>query len=1493
MQFVGALAYNNSIWTPYTLSGGTYWQPAANWGWGQIVSPNANFTTWSWTQKSCTGQPVWYDYTFYNYYDSSGVAHPIAANGNGLTLTNYPSSGANCPGGDSNLWYDTVALPDGSGYTLYFNTTTQGAGAKVYAASGDWSLVYPQGAALSGTIYDPNGNQESWDSTAGTYTDSLGITALSTNSGSNTVTYTYTGPNNTQANVTVWYTQMNVGINFGCPGNNGYWMQPYLPTSITLPDGPSNVYTFTYEPTPGLPGYTTGRLASVTLPSGGTISYTYSGGPNGITCADGTTPTLKRTLDPGNGATKQVWTYQHTENTSTTWSTTVTDSTSAANVTNFSFVIGSNGNAYETERTIYQGSSTLMETVDTCYGASIPCVTTPITAPISNQTVQVTLPGLSPAKTYTKYNPNGLPTEVDEYTYGPTLVRQTLTTYDTALNSSYIYDRPQQVQVVDSGGTRAQTTYTYDGNGNLKTETRSTSGSATISRSFSYGLNGAAPGVLNSATDFDGHTTSYSNFQCNGAFPGTITAPNNLTTNENWDCNGGVITSVTDPNNETTTYSYDSLWRLIETQYPDGGNVSTAYYYQPTYTDTLTALNSSTNREDIVGLDGLGRISYTELASDPQGATYVGTTYDAVGRVASITNAYRGSSPPSNSTTQYSYDPLNRLTAIVRPDGSTVATSYPAACATSTDEAGKVRTTCSDALGRISSVNEDPNGLNYQTTYTYDALNDLTAVSQSGQTRTYAYDMLGRMTSATTPEANYNTRYLSYTTSGGSVCSGDPSAVCSRIDERSITTTYAYDSLNRLTSKTYSDGTPTATLSYDQSSVNIGSWPSGTLTNTLGRLTEAVTTSGGSVQTAAVYSYDPMGRPTHYWQCTPGVCGTGSPWEASYGYDWAGDIQSWIHPAQFTITNQISAAQRITEVDSSLSDSYHPSVLAQNISYTPWGALSSLTNGCASPSGPCTKTVESYAYNNRLQPAQIQLGNNSNSSAFYSLTYNYSSQGVPQGCYITSQASGNNGNVMGYTYTDIQNGGLSHTAIYAYDSVNRLACAQATGNSTYNITFDYTHDGSSGQYGNMHCTAAAGTCNTTLAFNASTNRINTTGYGYDLAGDQTQGGGISYQYDAEQRVTGANNSGSAWTATYNALGQAVQGTWPSGPVDVLWDPNGTWLGYTGGGVWNATVNLGGRALAYVVPGAYTSFMHANALNSTTMETPYNGGTPVSDMLYYPQGQIWQDPQAQDYQFAGAFYMDWLTSADVTPNRFYRYDLGRWLTPDPAGVSAVNPSNPQTWNMYAYVTNNPTTLNDPSGLCGCGGGSAFGSGGGGGGGCGGGYGGGGGGGGGRGQPPQVLPIPGAPTVSVPGGSFPNPFTTGDQPPGPVDTIVDWLPLPPWAPTPPGTGGGGGGGGACSQFASSVVGCDVGGGGAPVGAASSPRNVASCRCTLERFGGLTRYTGCTYHCSCEDGSFGDVTFSCSFKARQAFSSCPDALTGCYTLGRERIHCDDFCN
>ena len=55
----------------------------------------------------------------------------------------------------------------------------------------------------------------------------------------------------------------------------------------------------------------------------------------------------------------------------------------------------------------------------------------------------------------------------------------------------------------------------------------------------------------------------------------------------------------------------------------------------------------------------------------------------------------------------------------------------------------------------------------------------------------------------------------------------------------------------------------------------------------------------------------------------------------------------------------------------------------------------------------------------------------------------------------------------------------------------------------------------------------------------------------------------------------------------------------------------------------------------------------------------------------------------------------------TPNREMNEYQGRWLTPDPAGLAAVDLTNPQSWNMYAYVNNNPVSASDPSGL-GCGG-----------------------------------------------------------------------------------------------------------------------------------------------------------------------------------------------
>ena len=51
--------------------------------------------------------------------------------------------------------------------------------------------------------------------------------------------------------------------------------------------------------------------------------------------------------------------------------------------------------------------------------------------------------------------------------------------------------------------------------------------------------------------------------------------------------------------------------------------------------------------------------------------------------------------------------------------------------------------------------------------------------------------------------------------------------------------------------------------------------------------------------------------------------------------------------------------------------------------------------------------------------------------------------------------------------------------------------------------------------------------------------------------------------------------------------------------------------------------------------------------------------------------------------------------------FREYSIqGRWPSPDPAALTAVDPSIPQSWNRYAYVDNSPCNSIDPAGLDTC-------------------------------------------------------------------------------------------------------------------------------------------------------------------------------------------------
>lgn len=56
--------------------------------------------------------------------------------------------------------------------------------------------------------------------------------------------------------------------------------------------------------------------------------------------------------------------------------------------------------------------------------------------------------------------------------------------------------------------------------------------------------------------------------------------------------------------------------------------------------------------------------------------------------------------------------------------------------------------------------------------------------------------------------------------------------------------------------------------------------------------------------------------------------------------------------------------------------------------------------------------------------------------------------------------------------------------------------------------------------------------------------------------------------------------------------------------------------------------------------------------------------------------------------------------DYFDARYYASSMGRFLSPDPAGVRAIKLANPQTWNWYAYTLNNPLRYTDPTGMYTC-------------------------------------------------------------------------------------------------------------------------------------------------------------------------------------------------
>lgn len=548
--------------------------------------------------------------------DATGAQHAINLN----YTVNYGA----CGFGQS---MSSATTLDGSGYTVVATPNgTNPPNFAVYDRSGNQVTGAPPGST-AGRVTDPDGVQMSWSLQYGgngmittTYTDTLGQTVLiATYAGCRSVacggpnlpdTYTYFDANGTQRTVQVNYTTYPQRTNFGCSliveRNFG---NVYFPTSVVLPDG--ETFTLSYEPTPGFPGSFTGRLAQLTLPTGGYVAYSYSGsGGNGMNCNSNYMSTITRTVNDGRGQTSQ-WTYVPSPVLDNYGNYTVTETDPASNTITYHFHLRSQ-HSVQTEKTIADSHGNVSTTIicynglNTSQSACIAPQTNANFALVTQTDVYTSLGSGTPALVETIYDYNSAFTAGDVVTvkrwnagtYPPSgSPLSTRTTTYANINGAtcgstmqYIRDHPCTSTTTNSSGASvAQTKYTYNSGGHPTQTQNWVGGSTFLTFSAAYNTNG----TIATSTDANGQVTSYAYNGaggCNNLLPTSITAIVNgvtLTTAYTWNCFGGVVTSTTDANGQATNYGYldqngvaDPLWRLRSTTDPLGN--TTLYTHSPT-----------------------------------------------------------------------------------------------------------------------------------------------------------------------------------------------------------------------------------------------------------------------------------------------------------------------------------------------------------------------------------------------------------------------------------------------------------------------------------------------------------------------------------------------------------------------------------------------------------------------------------------------------------------------------------------------------------------------------------------------------------------------------------------------------------------------------------------------------------------------------------------------------------------------------------------------
>lgn len=802
-----------------------------------------------------------------------------------------------------------------------------------------------------------------------------------------------------------------------------------------------------------------------------------------------------------------------------------------------------------------------------------------------------------------------------------------------------------------------------------------------------------------------------------------------FTESATYDFNTGLLRTFKDENLQVTTEDYQieayPNWHMITR--PDGGYSKEIYFEESRPDPDAAHSHTSAYSETYLGgnanaetgcyrawqyMDGRGQVartfSKTGLHGTAEAYAVTDIDYDSVGRVSSMSNPYyvsNGDSSPRLTgnywTTVSDYDGLGRARVVTLQDGGTIQTAYSGTQTTVTDQAGRSRRQTVDALGRVRTVVEpDSNGSldtanALTTTYEYDGLSNLTQITQGEQTRKFKYDSLGHLTHQKQVEsvATLDDDGVLVGASGQwtYVAKYDAKGLLTdAYDARGVHTKLDYlDGLNRLTGVTYlksdglPEGTPSVTYTYDEDHSAQGYFNKG-------RLTTVTTASAGSTpQTIQGFDYDRMGRIVKQKQ-TVGA----DPYTITYAYGLVGELKSETYPSLKQIKYTYDLALRLASVTNGSDQPY-----SNTYKYAAHGGLTSesLGNGA----------VQSFDYNNLIELKQIKLAQSSNVLQQYD--YKYGVFNPTTGALDESKNTGQIAQIEGTIGTARQ-----WRQQFRYDSLGRLKQAsEYRGDNLSSLTYKNTY--SYDRYGNRYQKLADNPLNGSdgqtnpqsyIAVEANdvdtlTNRFKTsvTNIQYDSAGNVTidpKFTGKRFEYDANGRMTKVKSGDGAVTqgeAVYDGLGQRVQVTESGVTRKQVYDIFGQLVAEYGGGLEEGDPG-GVKYLMADHEGSTRVVMNStgNVINRRDYRAFGEEIGAGVGMRTGAGGQQYGAGEGTRKQYAGMERDK--SGLDHTTWRKYDNSAGRWTTPDPLSGRI---SDPQSFNRYSYVENDPVNLVDPTGL----------------------------------------------------------------------------------------------------------------------------------------------------------------------------------------------------